>query len=123
MESLLTASASALPSNVGLASSGSASRLDRGVQTDPWTPPVRMEGAEVPVRVEVPIEVPARDNSQSIYQPLNTGFIMSQYGEHVHLSPGCEGLRQASSRLRNVQYCQHCLATTELFQGEGNFAA
>ena len=98
---------------------GLYTRRERGppihqfVQTDPWEP----QRIEIPVRVEVPVEIPAR--AQPLFQdrdlqPLQAGFTMSQYGEHVHLSSTCEGLRNAS-RLRNVQLCLHCAQTAEIY--------
>ena len=47
--------------------------VDRAMQTDAWEPPVRVERVEVPVWVEVPIEVPTRGMNvfgNGAFQPL-----------------------------------------------------
>ena len=64
----------------------------RAVQTDPWQPEVVERIVEVPVRVEVPIEVPSRRLpmfGESDFQPVVGDLLATQHGEHVHLNPEC----------------------------------
>ena len=95
----------------GLYTCGERGRLvEAGAQTDPWRPD--------PVRIEVPIEVPdlvPHPFNEQDFRPLEQELIVSQYGEHVHATAACEGLKKSTSRLRQIIPCQHCFGQVQLY--------
>ena len=94
--------------------------VEGSCQTDPWEPQPRI--VEVPVRVEVPIEVPAREAALlGDFTPVGAELVVSQFGEHLHTTTMCEGLRKSTSRLRTLVPCLHCFGNSQLFMRQRAF--
>ena len=48
----------------------------------------------------------ARNND---YRRLRTNFVMSEYGDRLHVIPDCHGLRHANkNKLKKIQICHYC---------------
>ena len=43
------------------------------------------------------------------YRRLRTNFVMSEYGDRLHVIPDCHGLRHANkNKLKKIQICHYC---------------
>ena len=94
--------------------------VERSVQTAPLEPEVVVR--EIPVRVEVPVQVPNREGTLlADFEAMPTNLVMSQYGEHYHLSADCDGLRKATSRVRHVGPCLACIGNVQLYRRRRSF--
>ena len=72
--------------------------VETGSQTEPLEPTIVVR--EVPVRVEVPVEVPSRQLplfGGDDFQAVTAELLVTQHGEHLHTNPTCEGLKKARS--------------------------
>ena len=89
-------------------------------QTDPWVPQVEVR--EVPVRVEVPVEVPSRESALlGDFEHLQETFFVTQFGEHYHCASQCDGLRKARTQVRPITPCLACLGNIQLFKRRRSF--
>ncbi|CAE7442809.1 GIP, partial [Symbiodinium necroappetens] len=53
------------------------------------------------------------------FRPFNGPFVVSEHGDRVHYEPTCHGLRNATSRRRNLQLCQYCQGRQQLHRKVG----
>ena len=53
------------------------------------------------------------------YRPFNGPFVVSEHGDRVHCEATCHGLRNATSRRRNLQLCQYCQGRQQLHRRVG----